>query len=71
MEEAAAVRKARINALRRLKQADEAGEWDTIRSDEALLAVRQGFRSYRPAPSDKVVPEDTLEAGGLVPPLRH
>ena len=65
MEDAAAVRKARIDALRRVKRAEEAGDWDAARADAAGQAVKRAFRSSQPTitPAAAALPADTVEQG--------
>lgn len=64
MEAAAALRKARIDALRRLRQAEDAHDQRAIEENEFGRAVKASFRSSVPPPgalSQQPTVLDTLE----------
>lgn len=71
MEAAAAVRKARIDALRRLRYAEEAGDSEAIAANEFGRAVKCAYRSSEPpaevlaAAEASVTRDETIEQGVL------
>jgi len=63
MERAAAVRRARIEALRSLRLAEEAGDTEAASRNEFGLAVKQSYRTSEPPASalGEAAPADTVE----------
>lgn len=73
MEAAAALRKARIDALRRLRRAEDAHDTQAIAENEFGRAVKASYRSSVPPASYTVGPTvlETLEQGTFACRLPH